>query len=94
MEKRKTRILGLAVAAAVIFGPGCFYLLQMAWQQHQLDRQTRDLERIRQRLVEEQERLVSDPVYVEGLIRSTFKLAKPGELVVLGDPQEPDGPFQ
>ncbi len=82
MEKRKAQIIGLSVAGLVIFGPGFACLIRQAWQQHQLDHKRQRLQATHDALVREHERLASDPGYVEGLIRSTFKVAKPGELVV------------
>jgi cell division protein FtsB len=51
-------------------------------EEWRLDRRLAQVERERARLTEEQRRLKDDPTYVEGLIRSTFKLAKPGEVVI------------
>ena len=64
------------------FGPGLYSQIRLAWQQRVVDRRLRDVQVEHARLLAERERLESDPVYVEGLIRSTFKVAKPGELVV------------
>ncbi len=47
-----------------------------------MHRRLQQLEAFHRALTEEQQRLTSDPVYVEGLIRSTFKVAKPNELVI------------
>ena len=80
-RQRAAWIAGFALMALAI-GPGLIGQLQLAWQQHCLDRKLRALEQMYSELLKEQERLLSDPVYVEGLTRSTFKLAKPGELVV------------
>ena len=49
----------------------------------------RELKAQHERLSAEQARLASDPTYVEGLIRTTFKVAQPGEYVVpLEDPKK------
>jgi len=88
MEKRNVRLIGLIVVALLVFGPGIVSLLHMAWKRHVMDRKLRELETLHQELANERERLTSDPVYVEGLIRSTFKVAKPGELVVPLDSEE------
>ena len=79
--RKQTLIIGLSVAA-VLFGPGLFHLASLSWKQQCLERKQRELEAARRQLAAEHARLTSDPVYVEGLIRSTFKVAKPGELVV------------
>ena len=77
------------VTAAVIFGPGLVQWGQLCWRSRQLDRRLARLSAERERLTREQERLETDPGYVEGLIRTTFKWARDGELVIPLD--EPDG---
>jgi two-component sensor histidine kinase len=47
-----------------------------------MHRRIQRLEAVHRELTDEQKRLTSDPVYVEGLIRSTFKVAKPNELII------------
>ncbi len=76
---------------ALIFGPGFVQLLQMSYRQHLMDRRLRELEATREQLRAQHQRLESDPTYVEGLIRSTFKVAKPGELVVPVDGDTSNG---
>ena len=73
---------GAVVFFILAFGPGLIQLTQLAWQRHRLAARIRTLQATHQQLVDEHQRLTSDPTYVEGLIRSTFKMAKPGELVV------------
>ncbi len=68
--------------AAVLFGPGLCHQVRLAVTQHRLDRQLSDLAAQKVELIREQQRLTTDPAYVEGLIRSTFKVAQKGELVV------------
>ena len=51
-------------------------------QQHRLDRQLARLQAAHAQLTVEEARLRSDPAYVEGLIRTTFKYAQPDELVI------------
>ena len=70
------------VFVAIAFGPGAVQQIKLAWQQHVMDRRLLALQYLHDTLTHEQERLTSDPVYLEGLTRSTFKIAKPGELVV------------
>ena len=79
-----------ALIAALVIGPGVAQLAWLSWRQHCLARQQRRLETLYQQLAQEQRRLTHDPVYVEGLIRSTFKVAKPDELVVPLDSSESD----
>ncbi len=74
-------LVGLLLGA-VACGPGLFSLAWFSWKEHEMARQVRALTRQHDELAQEHERLTADPVYVEGLARSTFKLAKPGELVI------------
>ena len=82
MAKRTRWLLGLGIAVLVLFGPGAFWLLRMEIRQRQLDRQLARLKVQQEQLAAEEARLRSDPAYVEGLIRTTFKFAKPDELVI------------
>lgn len=81
MDKRTAWLVGIS-GAALLFGPGLIQLARLSWQRRVLDRDVRRLEAAHAALLQERGRLTSDAVYVEGLIRSTFKVAKPGELVV------------
>ena len=74
--------VGIGVLAAAVFGPGLFQLATLLWQRHRLDQRLTQLTVEQKRLVQEEQRLKTDPTYVEGLIRSTFKLARPGEIVI------------
>ena len=83
MAARTRRYLGLSLlAATALFGPGLWQWAGLSVQQHRLDRQLAELERRRDALRQEETRLQSDDTYVEGLIRTTFKWAKPGEYVI------------
>jgi cell division protein FtsB len=86
---RRPWIIGVSVALVIVFGPGWLHGLRLAWRRHVVERKLQRLEAVHQELAQEHERLTSDPVYVEGLIRSTFKVAKPGELVIPLDADEP-----
>ena len=61
---------------------GLVHLARLSLMQRKLDRRLADLSAQHDRLTQEQARLQSDPTYLEGLIRSTFKVAKPGEVVI------------
>ena len=83
METRTRRLVIVGIAAGLIlFGPGAWHLVRLSVQQHRLDRQLADLETRDEALRQEEARLGSDPTYVEGLIRTTFKWAKPDEYVI------------
>lgn len=71
--------------AALVFGPGAAQWVWLRRREHVLDQRLRVLEARHAELNAEQQRMASDPVYAEGVIRSTLKLSKPGELVVRVD---------
>ena len=79
-------LVGLA-----LFGPGLVELARLSLMQRRLSRELARLSAEHERLTRERARLEGDPAYVEGLIRSTFKLAKPGEYVI---PLEPSSSSQ
>ena len=86
-----SRVRLLALAAAAILGPTLLQLAVMYWRDQRLTRQLQRRQASYESLQREQERLRTDPVYVEGLTRTTFKVAKPGELVVpLSDERPPE----
>jgi cell division protein FtsB len=74
-------VAGLLVGAA-LFGPGLYDMARMAVKQRQLDGQLAALAKRKEKLASEEKRLQTDPGYMEGLIRSTFKMSQPGEYVV------------
>ena len=82
MSARTRWALPLSLVALLIFGPGMVQLARLSLMQRTLDRRLADLSLRQDRLAQEQQRLQSDPAYLEGLIRSTFKVAKPGEIVI------------
>ena len=82
MTTRTRWIAGLSLLALVLFGPGLYHLVRLSLAERRLDHRLAALSAQREALAQEQQRLESDPTYVEGLIRSTFKLAQPGELVI------------
>ena len=86
-RKRRARAM-LLLALALVFGPGGYQLVRLSVTQWQLNRQLAALTAQREALRQEHKRLQSDPTYVEGLIRSTFKVAKPGEYVILPEIQD------
>lgn len=80
---RRWLIVGLSL---FLFGPGLWRFARLSVDEWRLTHRLRCLEAAEERLLAERERLQQDPVYVEGLIRTTFKHAKPGELVLPLDP--------
>ena len=82
MRKRVRWALGFGVVGLLLFGPGMYELMRLSIIQHRLDRRLAQLTAEQARLTAERTRLQTDPTYVEGLIRSTFKVSQPGELVI------------
>ena len=82
MSARTRWALWLGGLSLLLFGPGLVHLARLSLMQRRLDRRLADLSAQHDRLKQEQARLQSDPTYLEGLIRSTFKVAKPGEVVI------------
>ena len=86
-RKRRQPYL-LLLGLVMVFGPGGLQLLRLSAIQWRLNRRVAALSAHREQLQREQQRLQSDPTYIEGLIRSTFKVARPGEYVILPDPED------
>ena len=80
-----------ALAAAMLLGPGLAELARLRWRQRSLDRELAALRAQQEQLAAERTRLETDPAYVEGLIRTTFKQSLPGELVIPLDAEPRDG---
>ncbi|PIQ83690.1 MAG: hypothetical protein COV75_06210 [Candidatus Omnitrophica bacterium CG11_big_fil_rev_8_21_14_0_20_63_9] len=76
------RWLSFTVLALVLFGPGLYDWVRLSLWERRLDRQLSRLSAEHEQLTQEHVRLQTDPTYVEGLIRSTFKVAQPGEIVI------------
>ena len=91
METRTRRILLVSAIGLALIGPGIVEWVRLFIRQRQLDRQIARLSVQQEQLQHEREQLESDPTYVEGLIRSTFKLAQPGEYVIPLDSKSSSG---
>ena len=81
MPKRQHRFL-IALAVAAVVGPGLWQMAQLAIEQHAMVAKLDHMHTYHHALAREHERLTTDPIFVEGLIRSTFRVAKPNEFVV------------
>jgi len=88
------RVLAVGAGLGLLFGPGLVQLGLMAMKERALDRRLADLAARKEALTRERDRLEHDPGYVEGLIRSTFKVAKENELVVPLDDDPSAGPLR
>ena len=82
LSSRARWALTVGLLGLMVFGPGMYHLARLCLMQWRLDRRLADLSARQDQLTQEQERLQSDPTYLEGLVRSTFKVAKPGEYVI------------
>ena len=85
MKKPKLAVVVGVFVILVLFGPGTYELIRLHIMEYQLDRRLAQVSTQQQQLLKEHRRLTSDPTYVEGLIRSTFKVARPDEMVVTRD---------
>ncbi len=86
---RRSWVVAGGVAAVVLFGQGLYQWAALSVRQRQMDRRLAQLAAERAQLAEEHQRLQSDSAYVEGLIRSTFKVSQPGEYVIPLDASSP-----
>ena len=91
MSKRTQWLIGAGLFAGLAIGPEMVQWVHLRLMQRRLDHRLAQLAAQRERLIEEQQRLQSDPAYVEGLIRSTFKVSQPGELVIPLDSRQSNG---
>ena len=91
MDKRTRWLLRIGLVALVLFGPGIYELIRLSIRQYRLDQRLAAIHAEHERLAKEQERLQSDPAYLEGLIRTTFKVSQPGELVIPLDSRQSNG---
>ena len=90
MATKSRWIPGASLAGLILFGPGLFQLAGLSLKRWRLDRRLRVLTLRQEQLRAQQARLESDPAYLEGLIRTTFKVAQPGEYVIpIDDPSAP-----
>ncbi|MBI3320983.1 MAG: septum formation initiator family protein, partial [Candidatus Omnitrophica bacterium] len=81
-SRRRRWALWLGLMGLALFGPGLYEWVRLSLAQWRLDRRVAELEERHEALTQERQRLESDPSYVEGLIRSTFKVAAKGEIVI------------
>ena len=73
---------GIGLLALVLFGPGLVQIIWLNLRERTLERRMAVLRAQHEQLAAERQRLQTDATYQEGLIRSTFKQARPGELVI------------
>ena len=87
MEKRKIKLIAIGVLGVLLFGSGLFNLAVLSFKNRREEAKIKRLEAQYEKLIDERDRLKNDPTYVEDLARSTFKVAKPGEIVVPIEPE-------
>lgn len=83
MEKKKIIVLSVLglILLGVIFIPGYLKIKRLVRQNRELERQIKETKQANRRLEEEQEKLESDPVYLEKVLREKLGLAKEGEII-------------
>jgi len=83
LEKKKIIVLSVLglILLGVIFIPGYLKIKRLVRQNRELERQIKETKQANRRLEEEQEKLESDPVYLEKVAREKLGLAKEGEII-------------
>jgi len=83
LEKKKIIVLSVLglILLGVIFIPGYLKIKRLVRQNRELERQIKETKQANRRLEEEQEKLESDPVYLEKVLREKLGLAKEGEII-------------
>ncbi len=87
-EDVRLQVVIVVAVAALALGPGAVQQAVIACKQRKMDHKLAALQRSHEQLLHEHAQLLSNPTYVEGLMRSTFKVAKRDEFVVTIDPSD------
>jgi len=75
-------VLGLVFLYSVLAGPrGLLKVQDLRAQQREMQREIDSLGRVREALMEEKRRLLTDTAYIERLARKELGMARPGEKV-------------
>lgn len=75
-------VLVLAILYSVFAGPrGLLKVQDLREQKRAMEREIDSLERVRETLLDEKRRLLTDMAYIERLARKELGMAKPGEQV-------------
>ena len=75
-------VLGLAILYSVFAGPrGLLKVQDLRAQQRAMEQEIDSLGRVRDALLEEKRRLLTDTAYIERLARKELGMARPGEKV-------------
>lgn len=79
----KAKIVILFILAAVILGvifiPGYLKIKNLAGQNRELERQIAEIKQNNLKLKEEQQKLISDPLYLEKVAREKLGVVRKGE---------------
>lgn len=76
------RYLWLLMLCAVVFLPDAWHAWQLRNTRVEVDQRLESMDSEFKKYQEQKHRLLSDETYIEGLVRSTFKLARPDEVVI------------
>lgn len=92
MVKKKVIVLSCAGLALLgfIFMPGYLRIKRLVRQNRELEERIEEIKKDNKRLAQEQEKLRSDPLYLEKVAREKLGVAKEGEIVykVLPAPED------
>ncbi len=79
---RHAPIVAALLLVGLAFGRDAVAWVSLTQQRQALDRQLEQIASERAHLAKLEDKFKNNPVYVEDLIRSTFKVAAPGEIVI------------
>ncbi|MBN3038260.1 MAG: septum formation initiator family protein [Candidatus Omnitrophica bacterium] len=83
MGKKKITIaiLSAIVILGVIYIPNYLKIKSLARENRELEGQIEQIKQVNQRLSEEHQKLLSDPLYLENVAREKLGVARKGEIV-------------
>lgn len=90
MAKKKIIILFFSgvILLGVIFIPGYLKIKTLVRQNRDLERQIVEIRQANERLKEEQEKLLNDPIYLEKVARAKLGMVREGEVVYKVVPEQ------
>jgi cell division protein FtsB len=83
LAKKKIIVLSILafILLGVIFIPGYLKLRRLTRQNREFEKQIEEIKQANMKLKEEQQKLISDPLYLEEVAREKFGVVRKGEVV-------------